>query len=136
MTSEKQLYATFRPTEDSQVTVRARLVGDEGALLTQSSVGGDADAITVTVFDLDSATPETAIYGPVNLSKTTVLFNSLQTAGWDSGGGGYNFKDTRTAAQLLFDGGRRYTLKYKITTTAYGSLYILVRCQARSVPGV
>lgn len=71
--------------EDTTIVLMARVTGLEGANIAQS----DVSSITATVTDLSDNTP----VAQVTLTKTDVVFNTLQTGGpWTKDATGYNFR--------------------------------------------
>lgn len=91
--------------EDSAATLMARVVGADGSYITQAGMTG----ISYKIFDLNSATPDTAIKSD-NLVVANVVFDALQTdARWTEDATGYNFRWTQPAdASVWATGGHRY----------------------------
>ena len=91
--------------EDSAATLMARVVGADGSHITQATI----NAISYKIFDLNSATPGTAIKSG-NLVVANTVFDSLQTdARWTEDSTGYNFRVTQAADTSVFaTGGHRY----------------------------
>lgn len=85
--------------QSSGLYLMSRVVGNDGALVTQASFG----TITYTVYDL-STTPKTTVEGPTSLTINSVVFNALQTTTldprWTVDTTGYNFAFTVPAADL------------------------------------
>jgi hypothetical protein len=103
--------------EDGGATFLARVVGVDGSNMTQSAVS----TITCAVFDLGSATPETAVSTPT-VTKASTVFDTLQTDGrWTKDTTGYNFRHT-IGATVFSGGGKRYGIEYKFTPTS-GEVY-------------
>lgn len=95
----------------------AQVVDKNNALLLQAGV----QSVAVNVYDDET---ETLIYGPVSLTVSAVIFNTLQGAGgiWQIDALGYNFASYQTNA-LVFaataaEGGKTYRFDYAITTTS------------------
>lgn len=101
--------------EGSDFTIVARVSGPDGAALTQDDVASYA----VTVFDLDSDTPSTAIYETTSSTESEVIYSTLQKDGWwTADGTGYNFKYTlkeATMSSVDLEGGHRYAVEVKLT---------------------
>lgn len=118
-----------RVYEDGGADFRARVYGHAGALLQQATVS----TITGKVFDLDSATPTTAVYTPT-LVVATQVFDTLQTDGtWTLDTTGYNFAHAMPA-DAFPTGNHRYRVEYKITPTgAAGSAVIWVTFDVKAV---
>ena len=77
--------------EDTGVTCLARVINNSGSYITQATTTG----ITCKVFDLDSATPDTAVATPT-VTVSSAVFDTLQTAAadlrmWTKDGTGFNF---------------------------------------------
>ncbi len=103
--------AIFTPsgvfTEDSGVTVLARLYDHADALL----VIGSTTSITRSVFDLNSATPTTAIGGASALVVGTVLSDTLTNdTRWSVDETGFNFEDAFSSQ--FTDGDHIYRVEY------------------------
>jgi hypothetical protein len=99
--------------EHSPATVLARVYGLAGTAITQASLS----AIACSVYDLDSATPNTAVATPT-VTIVSSVFDTLQTGGaWDKDSTGYNFSHTIGKA-VFTSGGHRYKAEYKFTPTS------------------
>ncbi len=104
--------------EDASVSIMYRLsalpttVGALGTPYTQSSFS----TITYSVFDKNSATPDTAIGGhsAASLTVSAVVYNTMQ--GWDVDSTGYNFLHT-IAGTAFATGGHVYMVEHKYTLT-------------------
>ena len=96
--------------EDGGSTNMTRQRGAAGALITQASLL----TITYSVFDVSSATPDTAVdSGPVTIASS--VFDTLQTdAIWTEDSTGYNFKHT-IGASVLATPNHIYRTEYKFT---------------------
>uniref|UniRef100_A0A6M3LB96 Uncharacterized protein n=1 Tax=viral metagenome TaxID=1070528 RepID=A0A6M3LB96_9ZZZZ len=95
--------------EDNGAICMARIYGAAGTAVTQAAITG----ISYKVFDLDSATPYTAV-STGSLTVANVIFDTLQTGGpWDKDTTGYNFKDTRPATNFT-TGGHTYRIEYLV----------------------
>ena len=110
--------------EDGSCTTLARMtardatgewtgVAGEGNWLKQA----DLSAITCAIFDLDSATPSTALSTPT-VTIATAIQDTPVTNGkiWAEDSIGYNFLHD-LAATAFPTGGRNYRVEYKFTTT-------------------
>lgn len=89
---------------------RSRLVNRNNTVLDQSSFTGN---ITVKVYDLDGATPETTVYSNASLEITNLVYDSLQT--WDDDSVGYNFEGSVTSNNVDMKGGHTYRVCYFLT---------------------
>lgn len=88
----------------------ARITGNDGALITQS----DITSIARTIYDLDSATPDTAIGDATAPVVAEVVFDTLQTDDmWGTDDTGYNFLD-EVLGSLLTEP-HRYIVKWIFT---------------------
>lgn len=97
-------------TEDGGASFLARLVGHSGSNVTQASLS----AITVKVFDMDSADPDTEVYSET-LTISSVIFDTLQTdSRWTVDTTGYNFLHAMSATAFP-TGGHNYRVEYKFT---------------------
>lgn len=104
--------------EDGDAACMARVTLN-GSNITQSTIS----SISRKVFDLDSATPTTAISTTTPAVASTV-FNTLQTDGrWTVDAIGYNFRDT-IAASVITDA-HRYRVEY-VVTGASGEKFVMV----------
>ncbi len=100
--------------EGATPKLMARITGNDGANITQS----DITSIARTIYDLDSATPDTAIGDATAPVVADVVFDTLQTDDlWDEDTTGYNFKD-EVLGSLLTEP-HRYMVKW-IFTAAVG----------------
>jgi len=111
-------------TEDSDVTVLGRItsrtgsgaatgVAGEGNFLQQA----DVTSITWKVFDLQSATPDTAITSGTSTVSTVVLDTVVTTSVlWTKDTTGYNFAQDMAASNFPI-GDRTYRLEFVVTLT-------------------
>ena len=84
-----------------------------GANVTQD----DLASIARKIFDLDGATPSTAVDEAVS-TIASVVFNTLQTdARWSEDETGYNFRDTIGGAEFP-EPNRTYRVEYKLVGAA------------------
>lgn len=127
--------------EGQSLTTRARLRDSDGSLLQQSdfaaasggSSGAVQEGIRVSVYDLSSATPGTAVHED-DLTVASVIFNTLQTdAGWTRDATGYNFRHTLDGGDILLRGGRRYRVEYELVKSDGSRLYVVNEVDARPV---
>lgn len=111
--------------EDSELTIIARLsnkdgsgsatgVDGEGNWLQQADISG----IDLSVFDLDSSTPTTAVYTESLTIASVILDTPVTTnVNWSEDTTGYNFlydlPDT-----VLTNGGHLYVAEFKVTLSA------------------
>ena len=111
-------------TEDSDATVLGRITARNGTG-TATGVAGegnwlkqaDITSITRKVFDLESATPETAIFSSTVTVSTAVLDTPVTTSVlWTKDTTGYNLLDD-IAASNFPTGRRTYRVEYVVTLT-------------------
>lgn len=114
-----------------------REVGDDLSLV----LDFDVTTIELKIYCVGDGT-QTPLYAPAPFtlgSGNPVWFNTLQTAGWSKGGGGYNFKhrvemSVLAAAGFNPEGGSTYRCEYTINSTAWGVLaytgFVTVRARA------
>ena len=74
MAISRSLISQFQAFEDGGATFMARILGNDGAAITQASIS----TITCAVYDLSTSTPTVAILAP-SLVVATVVFDTLQT---------------------------------------------------------
>lgn len=88
-------------------------VHGEGKFIKQA----DVSSITLSVFDLSSATPDTAIATEI-LTVSAVILNTVVTSNeiWTKDSTGYNFLHD-LAASYFPTGNHTYLLEYKFTLT-------------------
>lgn len=104
--------------EDSPATILGRIRGNNGAVATQASF----NAISYTVFNETSATPDNST-GNGNCTVATVVFDTLQTdAIWASDSTGYNFKH-ELAGTNFPTGNNLYRIEYTFTPSGGGNAY-------------
>lgn len=120
--------------EDGGATIMARIIGNDAANITQASL----TTITYSVFDLDSATPETPVSGhdAQALTVANVVFNALQTgdARWADAGGdltGFNF--LHAIAATAFPSAHRYAIEYLFNPASGENFWHVVEAIARPV---
>ena len=103
--------------EDTGVTCMSRILGDDGAAITQSGTS----AITVAVFK----NTNTAATYTASLTVADVVFDSYQTdARWSKDSTGYNFRYA-VVSGVFDDGDATYRIEFKFTPTS-GSQYFVV----------
>lgn len=106
--------------EDGGLSLMARVVGNNAANIVQS----DITSITCSVFDLDSATPDTAIATPT-ITVANVVYDTLQTDNrWTKDSTGYNFRYDALASQVP-TGDRRYRWEF-VFNPASGEDFLVV----------
>ena len=106
--------------EDGGVTLMARVVNNSAASITQATITG----ITRKVFDLDSATPDTAV-NTATLTVASVVFDTLQAdSRWTADSTGYNFRDA-PAASIFSTGGHRYRVEYLFDPTSGEDFFVV-----------
>ncbi len=110
--------------EDGDATVLARLTARNGSGAATGIDGegnflqiADISTITCKIFDLDSATPDTAISTPTVTVSTNVLDTVItaQTI-WTRDTTGYNFLHDLAGSEFP-TGERRYRVEYTVTLT-------------------
>lgn len=121
--------AGFTLVEGQNLVSLGRITSPDGVVLVRSAVS----SIALKVFDLDSATPETAVHSATP-TVSAVVFNTLQTDGyWDADGTGYNFRDTIAYSGYAFIGGHEYRIEYKFVTGSFADIYAGGRVRVRDV---
>lgn len=115
------------------ITLMDRIQGNGGTNITQASI--TSIAYTVTRYgsqaEAEAATNGTAVIPSTTLSKTSVVFDTLQTsAPWDSEADstGYNFRyDSPATDRPAVAGGGTYWHRYDIVfTPASGAVFAVV----------
>jgi hypothetical protein len=116
--------------KNGTLPLMARVYDQAGQLLTQAAV----TSIAYSIYELDDDDPDVrgavAGHAAVSLTKTDVIFNTLQTdALWASDTTGYNFRHTPPigTSQAFAKAGRHYLVEYRITPSAAGRHVIIVR---------
>jgi hypothetical protein len=118
------LKGTVREGQDLFPEARVPLASTGNAII-QSDVSG---TITLTIYDISGATPNTAIYTDATLTAANLIFDALQS--WSLDGIGYNFRDQVAisdivAAAAVLEGGKSYKLVYQIPTTSEGNIFVV-----------
>jgi len=105
--------------EDADASFMGRVTMN-GANITQS----DVTTINRKIFDLDGATPETAI-DDTAVAVSSVVFDTLQTDGrWTKDGTGYNFRNSIAGAEFP-NPDRHYLIEFKFTGNG-GEIFFVV----------
>ena len=125
--------------EGSNVTTVARVTLPNGA----SMVAGDVDpdpSILLYVYDItDGSTTATASYsqdGSVGSADTNLAHDTAVKASdtndgyWTVDSTGYNFIHT-VSGSLFTEGGRRYRLEYRITTSNFGTVFVVTEVETK-----
>lgn len=114
--------ATVRAYQGSSVQLLARVVGFTGVALLQAGV----TSVGVSVFDLDSATPTTAVT-TASPSVASTIYDTLQTsANWTADATGYNFAYV-VGPTVLANPQHRYHIEVKLTIgSPSGAVIMLV----------
>lgn len=85
----------------------------------------DVTNIDLAVFDLDAASPQTAIYTATGISTNSIIPASLTVDGyWPYDTTGYNFLATVLATSVDVNGLHRVRVEYKLNTASYGAVYV------------
>ena len=114
--------------EDGGATFLARINGNTGVAITQSLIS----SISVKVFDLDSDTPDTAVYS-ASVTVATSVFDTLQTdAIWTEDTDGYNFKHAMPASAFAI-GNHNYRIEYLFTPATGEVFWVLFEVFATNV---
>lgn len=105
--------------EDGGASFMARVAIQDGTNGQQADFTG----ITYAVFDLDSATPATAVSSG-SLTVANVVFDTLQTdSRWTKDSTGYNFRHDATPA-MFPTGGHRYRMEYLFNPAAGEDFFV------------
>jgi len=114
---------TFAAWEDGGATVLARIVGNDGSVVTQASL----TSIAYLVYDKSSAA--NVITGSVTIA--TSVFDTLQDDDrWpDTEPTGYNFRHALPATAFP-TGGHEYQVEYKVTPDSGEVFYIVCEVEA------
>lgn len=126
--------------EDGSATALARLVARDatGAATGISGEGkwikqADLSAITCAIYDLNSATPDTATSTPtVTISSAVIDTPVTDGVIWDEDLTGYNFLYDFPANSFPI-GGRLYRVEFKVTTTGNAVLWLVYEGVALAV---
>jgi hypothetical protein len=98
----------------------ARVVSLSNTVQTQSNFSG---SVLRRVYDLGSATPQTAILSNT-ATVASVMFNSLQD--WDIDDVGFNFRDSVTSNDVGgWEGNHTYRFEYLLPHTSQGNLPVI-----------
>lgn len=104
--------------EDGGATCMARVVGNNGANITQATI----NAATFKVFDLSELPGKQT--GTGTLTVADVVFDTLQTdARWTVDSTGYNFRHTVPASAFPL-GGRKYRVEYLFDPTSGEDFFV------------
>ncbi len=114
--------------EDGGAQLMARVVGQSAANITQASL----TSIACKIFDLDGATPTTAV-DTSTLTVSSVVYDTLQTdARWTTDTTGYNFRHA-PAYTIFTTGGHRYRIEYKFTPVSGDPFFVVFQLQSQEV---
>lgn len=109
--------------EGQDAVIMHRLYMPDGNAVTQSNTTGDN--VTMFVFDMDHPTRPDEIISTQTFTRTSVIYNNLQTDGyWTVDGTGYNFRctapyETNTSnTGVDYKGGHRYRHEFQVTSTS------------------
>lgn len=131
--------------EDGDATVLGRMAARNGSG-TQTGVSGegrflkqsDVSTITCKVFDLDSATPDTAIATPAVAVASAVLDSPIASddsmSVWTVDSYGYNFIHD-LAASCFPTGGHAYRVEYEVTLVGGAKFHGAYSGIAKSIRG-
>ena len=119
----------------------ARVTLPSGTVLATSHIGDADPQIVLYVYDItDGSTTKTASYNSNgssshsadgNLAKATATKSALVNDGyWTVDSTGYNFIHT-VSGSLFTEGGRRYRLEYRITTSNDGTLFVVTEVETK-----
>lgn len=104
--------------EDGGASLMARVVGNNGASITQAGIS----TITYAVYDLHAGTE---IVASTSLTVSAVVFDTLQTdARWTEDTTGYNFRHD-IAANVFTTGDLTYRVEYKFTPSS-GAVWMVL----------
>lgn len=120
--------------EGGNSNVMARVLGLDNAPIFQSAcVGGAGGVVPMKVFDMSSATPDTAVYS-TSLTVSNIIFTALQTDGyWTRDSEGYSFRHMVDATLFTMNGGKRYRVCYLIPTTSFGTIPVVSEIACKSL---
>lgn len=105
--------------EGQDATIAARIVGSDGSALTFD----DVTSWTMRIYDLNSGTPNTAIYE--RLDRTEPLIGALVNDGYwgvDSIGRNFLYRVERSLFGCV--GGRTYLMTWEIQTATQGPVVV------------
>ena len=132
--------ASIQVYEGSNVTTVARVTLPNGASMFASYIDPDP-SILLYVYDItDGSTTKTASYNSNgssghsadgNLAHDTAVKTSDTNDGyWTVDSTGYNFIHT-VSGSLFTEGGRRYRLEYRITTSNFGTVFVVTEVETK-----
>ena len=132
--------ASIQVYEGSNVTTVARVTLPNGASMFASYIDPDP-SILLYVYDItDGSTTKTASYnsngsgghsGAATLAHDTAVKTSDTNDGyWTVDSTGYNFIHT-VSGSLFTEGGRRYRLEYRITTSNFGTVFVVTEVETK-----
>ena len=132
--------ASIQVYEGSNVTTVARVTLPNGASMFASYIDPDP-SILLYVYDItDGSTTATASYNSNgssghsadgNLAHDTAVKTSDTNDGyWTVDSTGYNFIHT-VSGSLFTEGGRRYRLEYRITTSNFGTVFVVTEVETK-----
>jgi len=114
--------------EDGGATFLARIVGADGADITQASITSGS----YKVYDLDSSTSTTAV-ATGSITVNTNVYNELQTDDrWTEDSTGYNFAHT-IAATVFTTGDHRYRTEYLFDPASGEDFWLVYEVYAQPV---
>lgn len=124
--------------EGTNVTTVARVTLPNGVPLAVGDIGTDPQ-ITLYVYDItDGGTTQAASYNSngsghttdSTLAKGTAIKGMINDGYWTVDSSGYNFIHT-VAGAVFAEGGRRYRLEYHITTTSFGTVFVVTEVETK-----
>lgn len=88
-------------------------------------VRADVTNIDLAVFDLDAASPQTAVYTQTAISTNSIIPASLTVDGyWPYDTTGYNFLGSIAASSVDVNGLHRARVEYVLNTVSFGKVYV------------
>lgn len=120
--------------EGGNVNLMSRVLGLDNNPIFQAGVtGGASGVISVDVYDMSSATPDTAVYS-TTLTCSAVIFTTLQTDSyWTRDGEGYCFRHMMSASNFTMNGGKKYRVCYRIPSVSFGTIPVPAEVQCKSL---
>lgn len=109
----------------SGVILMARLISESEALATQAAIS------SVKWYSFDLANPSTVVASGT-ISKTDVIFDTLQHAMWSEDATGYNFRHVLPASATP-TGDRTYRIEYRIVPTGGERYHVVYELESKAI---
>lgn len=115
--------------EGNNLVTRARLLKDDGSLLTST------DCPTFKVYIYGRGSGQAPIFTQPATAASAVLLTALATSGWTDDSVGYNAQHVLNTTQALMSGGESYRVVFEFNTSTTASVFVVHNVAVRSRMG-